>query len=99
MGLKAIVKKNRAVYRLANAVRKLPYPLIRAYMAACHALRGVDGKKVYFSSFSGKLYNENPKYVCEALHEIAPDAKIVFRLNAQGMRQTDVEILHIMLGM
>ena len=32
MGLKAIVKKNRAVYRLANAVRKLPYPLIRAYM-------------------------------------------------------------------
>ncbi len=90
MGLKALVKKNRAVYRLANAVRKLPYPLIRAYMAACHALRGVDGKKVYFSSFSGKLYNENPKYVCEALHEIAPDAKIVFRLNAQGMCQTDV---------
>ena len=90
MGLKAIVKKNRAVYLLANAVRKLPYPLIRAYMAACHALRGVDGRKVYFSSFSGKLYNENPKYVCEALHAIAPDAKIIFRLNAQGMHQADV---------
>lgn len=90
MGLKAIVKKNRAVYRIANVVRKLPYPLIRAYMAVCHALCGVDPEKVYFSSFTGKLYNENPKYVCEALHEIAPDAKIVFRLNAQGMRQSDV---------
>ncbi len=90
MGLKAIVKKNRAVYLLANSVRKLPYPLIRAYMGACHALCGVKPRKVYFSSFTGKLYNENPKYVCEALHAIAPDAEIIFRLNAQGMRQSDV---------
>lgn len=90
MGLKAIVKKNPIVYALANAVRKIPYPILRAYMGACHALRGVDANKVYFSSFTGKLYNENPKYVCEALHEIAPDTRIVFRLDAQGMRQTDV---------
>lgn len=59
-------------------------------MTACHALRGVEKNKVYFSSFSGKLYNENPKYVCEALLKLRPEARIVFRLNRDGMAQTEI---------
>lgn len=90
MGLKALVKKNKSVYHAALQLRKLPYPFLRGYMAACHALLGVDGKKVYFSSFGGKLYNENPKYICEELHRICPEAKIMFRLDADGMRQKDI---------
>ena len=90
MTLKAILKKNKLVYTAANQLRTLPYPFLRIFMLACHALRGVDEKKVYFSSFSGKLYNENPKYVCEALLKICPDAKIIFRLNRQGMQQAEI---------
>ena len=90
MGLKAIVKKNRFVYAAASRLRALPYPFIRLFMRACHALRGVEKNKVYFSSFSGKLYNENPRYVCEALLKCCPDARIVFRLNKAGMAQAEI---------
>lgn len=90
MSLKSLLKKNKLTYAAANALRRAPYPLMRAWMRICHGLCGTDGSKVYFSSFSGKLYNENPRYVCEALHRVCPDAKIIFRLNGEGMRQDDV---------
>ena len=90
MGLKAIVKKNKAVYKTALLLRKATHPFLRFAMCACHALRGVDKNKVYFSCFHGRMYNESPKYICEALHEIYPDAKFVFRLNKHGMNQPDI---------
>ena len=90
MGLKSILKKSRLTYAVARTLRKAPNPLLRGIMRTSHALFGIDSDKVYFSSFSGRLYNENPKYVCEALHAICPEAKIVFRLNRAGMRQADI---------
>ena len=90
MDLKAIIKKNRFVYTAASRLRTLPYPFLRLFMRACHALRGTEKNKIYFSSFGGKLYNENPKYVCEALLRLCPDAKIIFRLNKAGMAQADI---------
>ena len=90
MGLKAIVKKNRFVYAAARRLRALPYPFLRAFMGACRGICGVNPRKVYFSSFGGTLYNENPKYVCEALVEGCPEAQIVFRLNRAGMAQADI---------
>ncbi len=90
MGLKAIVKKNRFIYAAASRLRALPYPFLRLFMSACHALRGVEKNKAYFSSFGGKLYNENPKYVCEALLKLCPKAKIVFRLDKSGMAQAEI---------
>ena len=90
MGLKAAVKKNRFVYAAASRLRALPYPFLKQFMRVCHGLRGVEKNKVYFSSFGGKLYNENPKYVCEALVKICPEAKIVFRLNKKGMAQAEI---------
>ena len=90
MGLKAIVKKNKAVYKAALILRKAPRPFLRFAMNAFHAIGGMDKNKVYFSCFSGRMYNESPKYISEALHEIRPDAKIVFRLNKHGMKQDDI---------
>jgi len=90
MSLKSLLKKNKFTYAAASALRRAPYPLLKMWMSVCHAVRGVDKNKVYFSSFSGKLYNENPRYVCEALHKVCPQAKIIFRLNRDGMRQEDV---------
>lgn len=89
MRLKTLLKQNRLVYAAAKRLRCLPYPFLRLFMRGCHAL-GVDGRKVYFSSFNGMLYNENPKYVCEALLRLCPEAKLIFRLNAAGMAQADI---------
>ena len=40
-------------------------------------------KKVLFESFRGKTYADNPRAVSEALHNIAPDIKIVWVLNEE----------------
>lgn len=90
MGLKAIVKKNQALYKGARALMRASEPLLRAAMRAFHALEGVEKNKIYFSGFSGSMYNDSPKYICEALHEIYPQGKFVFRLNKRGMAQEDI---------
>lgn len=68
-------------------LRRAPDPFLAGWMRLCHGLLGVDKNKVYFSSFNGMLPNDNPRAVCEALHEICPEAKIVFRVNAKGMAE------------
>ena len=35
-------------------------------------------RKVVFSNFIGKHYDDNPRYISEALHKVAPDIKIVW---------------------
>lgn len=87
MTLKALLKKTRFTYVLASALRAAPYPIYAGWMRLCHALHGVEKNTVYFSSFNGALYDDNPRAVAEALHAIRPSAKIVFRLNRKGMRQ------------
>ncbi len=90
MSIIAAIKKNPLLYRAADLARRAPWPLLRAIQRACHALFGVDKRAVYFSSFGGALYNDNPRAVAEALHEIAPGARIIFRLNRRGMAQGDI---------
>ena len=90
MGLKAIVKKNKLVYKTALIVRDATHPFLRFAMNVFHAFRGVEKNKIYFSCFHGRMYNESPKYICEALHEIYPQGKFVFRLNKDGMAQQDI---------
>lgn len=86
MSLAGMLKRNRLTYAVANAIRKLPYPLISGWMRWCHRRHGVEGNKVFFSSYDGTLYNDNPRAVAEALHAIAPQARIVFRLDGRGRR-------------
>lgn len=90
MGLKAAVKKNKAAYKTVLALKKACDLLLKSAMSAFHAVEGVEENKIYFSSFSGGMYNDSPKYICEALHEIYPEGKYVFRLNASGMKQADI---------
>lgn len=84
--LKGLLKRNRVTYAVTSTLKKLPYPLLSGYMRFCHRRYGVEGDKVFFSSYDGTLYNDNPRAVAEALHALRPDAKIVFRLNAKGRR-------------
>lgn len=83
--LRSRIKRNPAAYALASALRRVPDPFISAWMRACHARYGVEGNKVFFSSYDGTLFNDNPKAVAEALHALCPGARIVFRLNRRGM--------------
>ena len=87
MTLKALLKKTRFTYILANAIRSAPYPIYAGWMRLCHAVRGVEKNTVYFSSFNGALCDDNPRAIAEALHEICPSAKLVFRVNKEGLRQ------------
>lgn len=38
-------------------------------------------KKVVFTSFFGKQYSDNPRAICEKMHEIYPDYELVWLLN------------------
>lgn len=88
--MKTFLKNHRALYKAALLVRKLVDAVLRMLMCIFHGICGIEKNKIYFSSFSGGMYNDSPKYICEALHEIYPEGKFVFRLNAYGMKQTDI---------
>lgn len=39
---------------------------------------GIDGSLVVFSSYNMQSYNDNPKYICEALHALRPGTGMVW---------------------
>ena len=86
ISLRGLIKRSRLFYNIASALKHLPYPIISGAMRLFHARSGVHSRKVFFSSYDGTLYNDNPRYVAEALHAMDPEAEIVFRLNARGMK-------------
>jgi len=88
--LKARIKGNRLLFKVLSALKKLPYPLLSGWMRLCHALNGVEANKAVFTSYDGRLYNDNPRAVAEALHALAPDIRILFRLSPKGMASPDV---------
>ncbi|MDO4866751.1 MAG: CDP-glycerol glycerophosphotransferase family protein [Clostridia bacterium] len=90
MSVKSMIKKSKAVYRAVKAAGEAPHALARALMRAFHGRCGISADTVYFSSFNGMQYNDNPRYVAEALHELRPSAKLVFRLNGKAMRDPRV---------
>ena len=50
----------------------------RAVMRAAQRRLGVNPRKVVFSSFQGQSYSDNPRYISEKLHEMCPEAEIVW---------------------
>ncbi len=40
-------------------------------------------KKILFSSFSGRQYSDNPRAVCEKMHQLYPDYRLVWRLRSE----------------
>ena len=85
MSLKTLLKKNPLTYRAARLASAAPEPLLTGLCRLFHRLCGIDARAVFFSSFNGTLYNDNPRAVAEALHALRPDVKIQFCLNARGM--------------
>ena len=39
---------------------------------------GIDNDLVVFSSYNMRSYNDNPKYICEALHKMRPQTTLVW---------------------
>ena len=76
MNLNAL-KSVRPLYRALVAARWVGG---RCFMRACHTLWGVQPKRVFFSSFIGRSYSDSPARISERLHELRPDAEIVWQL-------------------
>ncbi|MBQ3574737.1 MAG: CDP-glycerol glycerophosphotransferase family protein [Clostridia bacterium] len=73
--LKQALKRNRKLYLKISPV----FGLYRNAVMACARLRhGIDKDLAVFSAFDSRSYNDNPRYISEALHEKKPDAKIVW---------------------
>ena len=72
---KAWAAQNRA----ASAVLQPAHTAYRrALMRSAQRRLGINPKKVVFSSFQGQSYNDNPRYISEKLHELCPEAEIVW---------------------
>lgn len=72
--LKRALKRNRKLYLKISPV----FGLYRNAVMACARLRGIDRNLAVFSAFDSRSYNDNPRYISEALHALKPDAKIVW---------------------
>ena len=49
-----------------------------AVMGCARLFKGIDGNMAVFSSFDNRSYNDNPRYISEALHALRPETKIVW---------------------
>lgn len=80
--VKRALKRNPLTFRVL-------YPLLKAWrvgwMWVCQRIRGVDGRKVVFSSFDCHAYSDNPRYISQRLHELRPDVDIVWLIGKSHM--------------
>ena len=54
--------------------------LIDTFCVVTRTLKGVDNKKALFISYNGSSYSDNPKAISEVLHDICPEADIVWAM-------------------
>ena len=71
------LKRIKPLYRLLERLRWIGG---RVFMQVVHAMLGVNPKRVFFSSFSGKSYSDSPARISESLHDLRPDIEIVWQL-------------------
>lgn len=83
--VKRALKRNRKLYLILSPV----FGLYRnAVMGLARLRRGIDPNLAVFSSFDSRSYNDNPRYISEALHALLPEAKIVWLFrNTNGVRE------------
>lgn len=53
----------------------------RLYMRVYSKFHKIE-KKITFNSFGGKQYSDNPRAICEKMHELYPDYKLVWRMKS-----------------
>ena len=81
MNKKDLRKKIKPLYGALSAARRI---VLGRYMRIQHRLHGVDKNKVVFSSFKGASCSDSPLAIAAALHEIRPEADIVFQLGGEA---------------
>ena len=78
----SIVSKIKIALQEQEWIYYILYPIHRArrrlFMRFIQKRRGIDPVKVVFSSFQGRSYSDNPRYISERLHELRPDCDIVW---------------------
>lgn len=76
------LRKVKVALRNKQVFFDILHPFHKAWrsllMRAAQARYGINMKKVVFSSFDGRSYNDNPRYISERLHELCPDCEIVW---------------------
>lgn len=75
MGIMRWIEHNPTTRRLGLKARQI---LGRAFMRASY-YTGFRKNRIMFSSFRGIGYTDNPRYICDALHAVYPDAEIVWQ--------------------
>ena len=85
-----IVKRALARPAVAEALAKVSFAWRHVYMFAVGTIRGIDPDKVVFSSFMANAYGDNPRYVSEALHEMAPQVKQVWLFRDDKINSVEV---------
>ena len=77
-----LFRKIKSFMATHPVMRKLTRPLwvtyFRLVMKGAAALKGIDPDKVVFSSFRSTTYSDNPRVISEKLHEMYPQAEIVW---------------------
>lgn len=73
--VKIALRKNQKLFELLHPFHKA---WRSALMRSAQRKYGINPKKVIFSSFEGRSYNDNPRYISEKLHELCPEAEIVW---------------------
>jgi len=82
------------VQTLTEFLRKVKHnafnSFAKSYMFLCNKLHRVNQKKVVLKSFGGKSYSDNPKAISEKLHEMHPEAEIVWILKEPEKKKSIV---------
>ena len=84
-----LYRKFKTWLRHRKLLFALLYPIHRAwrrgFMRWTQLTRGINPRKVAFSSFMGESYSDNPRYISERLHELCPEAEIVWLFRRERM--------------
>ena len=85
--IKVALRKNQKLFELLHPFHKA---WRTALMRWAQAHYGINPKKVIFSSFEGRSYNDNPRYISERLHALCPEAEIVWLFQTKAIDRVQV---------
>ena len=77
--IKRALRRNQGVFEMLHPFHKAWRVTLMKRMQKRH---GINPRKVTFSSFQGKGYNDNPRDISERLHELCPECEIVWLFEA-----------------
>lgn len=76
----SLLSSNKFMLRNMVLIKRI---IIRSFLLVSR-LKPIDKNKVIFTNFTGRGFGDNPKAVAEKLHELYPDADIVWTVKGQA---------------